>query len=509
MITLKSLAEDLEYDIICGQDTKEITSVVYDSRKVTSGSLFVCICGFVSDGHRYISQALDKGASAVLIQESQEILTLPDLVKMASAKNAAVLSTPDTRRGLARVSAAFFEYPSRKLNLLGITGTKGKTTTSYMVRDIFEKAGRSTGLVGTVSNIVAGEVRQAERTTPESYDLQKLLFEMARKNSDSCVMEVSSQGLMLDRSYGCRFSVGAFTNLYHDHIGEHEHANMKEYLEAKLLLFDQSETGVINADADSFEKVLEYAQQRCPVYAYGIDNPCSVRAVKIHKDIQDGKIGTAFDLISPWYNELVFVAMPGKFNVYNALCAISVAGVCGIPFEAVREGLAGVSVPGRLQLVPHKGPFTVLVDYAHNAASLENLLDTLREYCSGRLITLFGCGGDRAKSRRYEMGEASGKRSDLTIITSDNPRSENPMDIIADILVGFTKTEGTYLLEPDRKAAISLALSLAQKDDFVIIAGKGHENYQIFKDQTIHFDDSETAAELLSVMDQKRDEKEK
>lgn len=509
MNTLKSLTEGLEYDIICGPDTMEISSVVYDSRKVTSGSLFVCVCGFVSDGHRYISQALDKGAAAILIQGSQDILTVPDLIKMASAKNAAVLSTPDTRRGLAHVSAAFFAHPSRKLNLLGITGTKGKTTTSYMVRDIFEKAGRSTGLVGTVSNIVAGEVRQAERTTPESYDLQKLLYEMAQKNSDSCVMEVSSQGLMLDRAYGCRFTVGAFTNLYHDHIGDHEHANMQEYLEAKLLLFDQSETGVINADADFFEKIMDYAQQRCRVFTYGIDNPCSVRAVRIRKDIQNGKIGTAFVLISPWYNESVFVAMPGKFNVYNALCAISAAGVCGIPFEAVREGLAGVSVPGRLQMVPHKGPFTVLVDYAHNAASLENLLDTLREYCSGRLITLFGCGGDRAKSRRYEMGEVSGKRSDLTIITSDNPRSENPMDIIADIIVGFAKNEGKYLLEPDRKAAISLALSLAQKDDFVIIAGKGHENYQIFRDQTIHFDDAETAAELLSVMDQKRDKKEK
>lgn len=509
MYTLKSLMEGLEYNIICGSETTAITSVVYDSRKAAAGSLFVCVRGFVSDGHRYITQALDKGACAILIQEDQDILTVPELCEKASVNNAAVLSAIDTRRGLAHASAAFFSHPSEKLNLLGITGTKGKTTTSYMVRDIFEKAGRVTGLIGTVSNIVAGEVRQAERTTPESYDLQQLLNEMVQKNSDSCVMEVSSQGLMLDRSYGCRFTVGAFTNLYHDHIGEHEHANMQEYMEAKLLLFDQSETGVINADADSFDKIIDYAKKRCPVFTYGIDNSCSVRAVQIHKDIQNGKIGTSFTLTSPWYNESVFIAMPGKFNVYNALCAISMAGVCGIPFDAVREGLAGVSVPGRLQMVPHTGSFTVLVDYAHNAASLENLLATLREYCTGRLITLFGCGGDRAKSRRYEMGEVSGKLSDLTIITSDNPRSENPMDIIADILQGFAKTDGRYMLEPDRKAAISLALSLAQKDDFVIIAGKGHENYQIFGDKTIHFDDVETAAEQLAAMDHIRDEKEK
>ena len=509
MYTIKSLVEGLGCNTICGSETMEITSVVYDSRKAAAGSLFVCVRGFISDGHRYISQALEKGASAILIQEDQDILTVPELCEKASVKNAAVLSAKDTRRGLAHVSAAFFSHPSEKLNLLGITGTKGKTTTSYMVRDIFEKANRSTGLIGTVSNIVAGEVRQAERTTPESYDLQKLLHEMVQKNSDSCVMEVSSQGLMLDRAYACRFNVGAFTNIYHDHIGVHEHANMQEYLAAKLLLFDQSETGVINADADFFDKIMDYAKKRCPVFTYGIDNPSSVSAVQIHKDIQNGKIGTSFVLTSQWYNESVFVAMPGKFNVYNALCAISIAGVCGIPFEAVREGLAGVSVPGRLQMVPHKGSFTVLVDYAHNAASLENLLGTLREYCPGRLITLFGCGGDRAKSRRYEMGEISGKLSDLTIITSDNPRSENPMDIIADILQGFAKTEGTYMLDPDRKAAISLALSLARKDDFVVIAGKGHENYQILGDKTIHFDDAETAAELLAAMDHIRDEKEK
>ena len=500
MKSLRSLAEGLEYKIISGSEDTEISSVVYDSRKAAPGALFVCVCGFISDGHRFISQALEKGASAIMIQEDQKVIPASDLMDLAAGKNAAVLSVTDTRRGLAHISTAFFSHPSDDLLMIGITGTKGKTTTTYMLRDIFEKAGKSTGLIGTVSNIVAGEVRQADRTTPESYDLQALLDEMIKKHVDSCVMEVSSQGLMLDRVYGCRFQVGAFTNLYHDHIGQHEHANMKEYLEAKLLLFDQSQSGVINADSDEAGQVIRYAGARCPVYTYGIDRPCDVRAVQIRKDSKNGRIGTSFNIESPWYNESVFVDMPGKFNIYNALCAIAAAGICGIPFEAVRESLAEVSVPGRLQTVPHKGEFTVLVDYAHNAASLENLLETLREYCSGRLITLFGCGGDRAKSRRYEMGEVSGSLSDLTVITSDNPRTEEPMDIISDILQGFSKTSGKYLLEPDRKKAIALALSLAQKGDFVIIAGKGHENYQIFKDRTIHFDDAETASEILAEM---------
>jgi len=506
MKTLFDLLDGLEHQIIYGTTDIHITSVIYDSRKVDAGSLFICVRGYVADGHRYITQALEQGAAAILIQQDQTFYDTDQLWMMAKDKSSVILSTTDTRRGLAHVSAAFFSHPSEKMQLLGITGTKGKTTTTYMLRDIFEKAGRCTGLIGTVSNIVAGDIRQADRTTPESYDLQQLLDEMVQKKQDSCVMEVSSQGLMLDRTYGCRFRVSAFTNLYHDHIGEHEHANMKEYLGAKLLIFDQSDVGVINADSDAAEEVIEYAKDRCPIYTYGIDKECDVRAYSIRKEKKNGEIGTSFQLKSPWYNESVFIAMPGKFNIYNALCAIAAAGVCHIPFDAVREGLLQVSVPGRLQIIPHKGDFTVLVDYAHNAASLENLLGTLREYCSGRLITLFGCGGDRAKSRRYEMGEVSGKLSDLTVITSDNPRSEDPQAIISDILEGFSRTDGKYTLEPDRKKAIYLAISLAQKDDFVIIAGKGHENYQIFKDRTIHFDDSEIAAELLLAMDQAKTE---
>jgi UDP-N-acetylmuramoyl-L-alanyl-D-glutamate--2,6-diaminopimelate ligase len=500
MHTLNKLLQGLDTRFICGDPDTIITSVDYDSRKVTKGSLFVSIRGYVTDGHRFIDKVIEQNAAAILIEDDQDLYTDAELIARAREKGIAIVSVFDTRLALAHVSAAFFSHPSDSLAMVGITGTKGKTTTTYMIRDIFEKAQRSTGLIGTVANIIAGEVEKADRTTPESYKLQEMLARMVDKGQDSCVMEVSSQGLMLSRVYGCRFDVGAFTNLYHDHIGEHEHSDMDDYLKAKLLIFDQSDVGLINADSAEADRVIKYAAARCPYYTYGIDKPCDVSASDLKTCRENNRIGTSFVMKSPWYNGRVFVAMPGKFNVYNALCAAASAGICGLPFEAVLEALADVSVPGRLQAVPCDRGFTVLVDYAHNAASLENLLTTLREYCPGRLITVFGCGGDRAKSRRYEMGEVSGALSDLTVITSDNPRSEDPAEIIADIMQGFSRTDGKSMIEPDRRTAIEKALSIAEKDDFVIIAGKGHEDYQIFRDRTIHFDDAETAAGILARM---------
>jgi UDP-N-acetylmuramoyl-L-alanyl-D-glutamate--2,6-diaminopimelate ligase len=310
-------------------------------------------------------------------------------------------------------------------------------------------------------------------------------------------MEVSSLGLMLGRVYGCTFSVGAFTNLYHDHISDYEHKNMEEYLAVKLELFHQTQNAVINGDLSITKEVTEYAKKFSPVYTYGLSEECNCRAYDIRRTKYRGITGSEISVDSPWYKGKLFVAIPGTFNVYNALCAIAVSGLSGIPFEAVKKSLARVSVPGRLQMIQNDKDITVLVDYAHNAASLEILLETLREYCQGRLITVFGCGGNRSKTRRYEMGEISGKMSDLTIITSDNPRNEEPQSIIDDILIGMMSTEGKHIVEPDRKRAIEYAIFDAKPDDIVVIAGKGHENYQIFKDITIHFDDAETAAEII------------
>ncbi len=470
----------------------DLNQVVYDSRKARQGSLFVCVTGFVTDGHQYIDQAISQGVSALLVERVTDALLKSDCpVAWARIDN--------TRRGLAHVSDRFFDHPSGKLKMIGITGTKGKTTTTYMARAILAAAGRKTGLIGTVANIIGDQVTYASRTTPESYDLQALLDDMVGQGLDSCVMEVSSQGLMLDRVYGCDYQVGVFTNLYNDHIGPHEHADMEEYLGAKLLLLARCHLAVINRDIDIFEKVRAAAENtRIPVLTYGLSAEADIRAENLQKVTQDGRVGTQFHLHSPWFEGDVFVGMPGKFNIYNALAAIACSAAVGADFDAVRSGLATIAVPGRVQPIPTGRDFQVIVDYAHNAASLESLLLTLREYVSGRLIVLFGNGGDRARSRRFEMGEVAGRLADLTVITSDNPRTEDPLAIIADIVTGITPTGGNFEIVPDRREAIGRAIALAGPGDMVVIAGKGHENYQIFKDHTIHFDDAETAAELLA-----------
>jgi UDP-N-acetylmuramoyl-L-alanyl-D-glutamate--2,6-diaminopimelate ligase len=464
----------------------EIDSVVYDSRKARRGSLFVCIPGYVTDGHDYIGQALAQGVSAVLLQREIPGLDVP-WARVA-----------DTRRGLAHVADRFFGHPSGRIELIGLTGTKGKTTATFMTRAILVKAGRRVGLLGTIANIIGGEMTYASRTTPESYDLQALLDEMVSRGMDSCVMEVSSQGLMLDRVYGCEFATGVFTNLYHDHIGPREHASMEEYLAAKLLLFKSCRHAVINRDISCFEQVR--AAVAGPCLTYGLAADADVRASKLEKRVSRERVGTCFFLNSPWFDGEVFVGMPGRFNVYNALTAIACAGLAGVPLEAVREGLADVQVPGRVQPVPTGRPFQVIVDYAHNAASLENLLETLREYVDGRLIVVFGNGGDRARSRRFEMGETAGRLADLTVITSDNPRTEDPLAIIDDIITGITPTGGRYQVIPDRREAITRTVAEAQDGDMIVIAGKGHENYQIFRDRTIHFDDAEVAAEAIAAL---------
>ncbi len=484
---LNALLEGLALQASHGDLSIDIDNIVYDSRKARRGSLFICITGFVTDGHKYIAQAISQGVSAILAEH--------ETPELADAAVWAVV--PDTRRGLAHVSDRFFGHPSGRLDLVGITGTKGKTTATYMTRAILMAAGRCTGLIGTIANIMGDRITYASRTTPESYDLQALLDEMADNRIDSCVMEVSSQGLMLDRVYGCEYRIGVFTNLYNDHIGPHEHASMDEYLAAKLLLFSRCERAVINRDIDVYGKVRAAATG--PVTTFGFSPESDVRALDLENVVESSRIGTRFRLESPFYQGSVFVGMPGRFNVYNALAAITCAGLMGVPFEAVQAGLATITVPGRVQPVPTGSDFQVIVDYAHNAASLENLLDTLREYVRGRLIVLFGNGGDRARSRRFEMGEAAGRLADLTIITSDNPRTEDPLKIIDDIITGITPTGGRYEVVPDRRTAIGHAIDLAEPGDILVIAGKGHENYQIFADRTIHFDDAETAAELLAA----------
>lgn len=486
------LAGLANYKVI-GDEQVEITSVAYDSRKVRQGSLFVCIEGFVSDGHEYIKQAADAGAAAIMVQKDSD------------CHGVTCISTPDTRIGLAVVSSNYFGNPSDKLHMIGVTGTKGKTTATFMINSVLEHAGRKTALIGTILNKIGDDTVYASRTTPESYELQAMLDECVTKNVDDCIMEVSSQGLWLHRVYGCNYNIGVFTNLYNDHIGPSEHANMREYALAKAMLFSRVRNGVINVDADYSQLMTDTvnATPNTKLWTIGIDNDAMIMARDIKPIFSENRVGTEFTIASPWYNGKMFVGMPGKFNVYNALSAIACAGIMGIGFDSVTASLADITVSGRVQPVKTDRNFQVIVDYAHNAASLENILTTLRDYVTGRLICVFGCGGDRAKSRRFEMGETSGRLSDFTIITSDNPRTEHPDAILSDIETGIKKTDGEYLKVPDRTEAIRTAILMAKSGDVIVIAGKGHETYQIFADKTIHYDDVEVAKSIIDELNGK------
>lgn len=478
-MTLAELINGLPILETGGDLSQEISAVAYDSRKVTAGTVFVCIEGYITDGHAYITQAVERSAAAVIIQKKTVSHQIPWVL------------VPNTRRALAHISDRFFAHPSGKLDMIGLTGTKGKTTATYMTRAILSAQGRRAGLIGTIATIIGDQVIQASRTTPESYDLQAILNQMVQSRMDTCVMEVSSQGLMLDRVYGCRYHTGVFTNLYHDHIGPHEHESMDAYLNAKLQLFDLCQQAVINRDIEQFEQIRSVIHVPC--LTYGLHQDADVRAENLRQISVGQRSGTLFKLTSPWHNGEVFVGMPGLFNVNNALAAIASAGLSGASLEAVQTGLRDVTVPGRVQLIPSDLPFQVVVDYAHNAASLDHLLKTLRTYVSGRLIVVFGNGGDRARSRRFEMGAVSGQLADLTVITSDNPRSEDPEAIIRDIITGIEPSGGDYHVVVDREEAIKWAIFHAAAGDMVVIAGKGHESYQIFRDRTIHFDDAEIA----------------
>ncbi len=491
---LLNVLKDIEYKLIAGDIEKEITSVEFDSRKAGSGSLFVCVAGFTVDGHSFASKAAEQGAAAIVIDNLRK--EYPDEVfkQISDGFGTAVIGIDNTHRLLSDLCANFYDHPEKKLNIYGITGTKGKTTTAFMLREILEQSGKKAGLIGTVCNIIAGTKTHAAHTTPESKDLYEMMSSLSDAGEDSLVMEVSSQGLKLDRVRGIRYRTAAFTNLYEDHIAPNEHPDMEDYLSCKLRIFDDCDIGILNADCAAAKEVTGYCDGKVRLITYGIEENADFTAKNLRPERRGHVTGTVFELDSEYYKGDIFVALPGRFNVYNALCAICSAYVENIDVEAVKKALSGISVPGRMQPVENSLGVNILVDYAHNAAALESVLNTLKEYTEGRIITVFGCGGNRSRTRRFEMGEVSGNLSDITVITSDNPRNEEPDAIISDIVTGISKTSGNYSIEPDRSSAIRLAVNMAVKGDTVLIAGKGHEDYQIFADRTIHFDDCEQAS---------------
>ena len=463
---LTELLDKLEYEQVCGTLEREITAVVYDSRKVIPGCLFFCISGANFDGHNFAAQVAAQGAGVLVVQRDVELPEDTDIT---------VIKVADTRYAMAFISAAWFGHPAEKLKVIGITGTKGKTTTTYLVKSILENAGYRVGLVGTIEVIIGEEHIHANNTTPESYLLQEYFARMVEVGLNTVVMEVSSQALMLHRTQGFIFDYGIFTNLEPDHIGPNEHASFEEYLQCKGMLFKQCRVGIVNGDDEHWQKVTE--GHTCTLESFGMGENCMLRAEDRKLVHKPGELGVTFH-VTGLMDFNVEVPMPGKFSVYNALAAIAICRHFKVDEENIKKALLQAKVKGRIEMIKVSDQFTLLIDYAHNAMALESLLTTLREYEPHRLISLFGCGGNRSRQRRFEMGEVSGKLADLTIITSDNPRFEEPQDIINDIKTGMAKTDGKYVEICDRKEAITYAIEHGEPGDIIVLAGKGHEDYQ-------------------------------
>lgn len=481
---LEKLLEKTEYIIVRGTLHTEIQNLAYDSRKVSEGSVFVCVKGFQKDGHEYAGEVIEKGAKVLIISEDIEVEGDVTLIKV-----------PDTRKALAEMSAAYFDYPAEKLKTIGITGTKGKTTTAYMVRSILENAGIKTGLIGTVEVIIGENTIPAANTTPESYQIQEYFARMVEEGLECVVMEVSSQGLKLHRVAGFTFDYGIFTNIEPDHIGPNEHKDFEEYMECKGLLFQNCLIGIANRDDSHMAEVLK--GHTCRLETYGIEKEADLMAADINLHVKEGSLGVAYRL-KGLLDYPVYLGLPGKFNVYNSLTAIAICRHFGISEEAVKKGLDEVKVKGRVEPVSISQKFSMMIDYAHNAMSLESLLTTIKEYDPKRLVCLFGCGGNRSKLRRYEMGEISSNLADLTVVTSDNPRFEEPEDILKDIITGVKKGKGEYIAIIDRKEAIKYCIENAREGDVIILAGKGHEDYQEIKGVKYKMDERDLIKQAIA-----------
>lgn len=487
---LKALLERLEYEVVQGSDEIEITEFTNDSRKeMGEGSAFVCIKGFVFDGHDYVKEMAERGASAVIVERDVE-----------APEGLTVIKVKDTRYAMALASAAYFGYPADELKVIGITGTKGKTTTTYMVKSILEGVGHKVGLIGTIETIIGDEVIPSKNTTPESFTIHNYFRKMVDAGCDCVVMEVASQGLKLHRTAGIPFEIGIFTNLGEDHIGPTEHADFADYLYCKSLLFQQCKIGIANADDAHFEEMFKNAT--CQLETFGFSEKANLRANDVKMVSSPGHLGVAYHTTGSAEMD-VEIDIPGTFSVYNSLTAIAVCKQFGVPNDKILEALRVAKVKGRIEMIKVSNDFTLMIDYAHNAMSLESLLSTLKAYKPKRLVCLFGCGGNRAKARRFEMGEVSGQLADLTIITSDNPRFEKPQDIIDDIKVGISKTDGKYVEIIDRKEAIRYAIDHAQEGDVIVLAGKGHEDYQEIEGVKYDMDERVLIAEVVQESQRK------
>jgi len=501
-VRLRDLLKVLDLETTLPRETleSEVTDIAHDSRKVVPGCLFVAVRGFHSDGHQFISQAVQKGAIAVVAEQKSS--TEAEGVPLVSVKN--------SRKALALLADAFFNHPSERLKLIGVTGTNGKTTTTYLVKSIVEATRGTAGLIGTIDYRVGSKVYPAPNTTPESLDLQRLMSEMTNLGAETCIMEVSSHALALDRTAGCRFAIAAFTNLTQDHLDFHE--TMDLYFDAKLQLFkglDPGACAVINIDDARSANIISATKAR--VITTGLTPRADVRPLgAIHHSIH----GLTFEITTPSGMIKVESSLVGIHNIYNILTAVAIGIAMGYSTTTIAEGVKTMqAVPGRMEKVGDGKPFSVIVDYAHTEDALQRLLEAVREISEGRVITVFGCGGDRDRTKRPKMGRAAANGSDIVIITSDNPRTEDSLSIIREIEDGMVSSgvkvatldaanndspgKTPYLVIPDRRDAIKAAIGMGNPGDVVVLAGKGHENYQIIGDKKIHFDDREVAKDEL------------
>ena len=482
---LNDIIKGLEIIKVDGELDLDINNVEYDSRKVSENTLFICIKGFNSDGHKYIQSAIEKGAKAFLVQDDIKI------------DGYTFIRVNDTRSSMAKVADNFYNHPSKKLGVIGVTGTNGKTSITTFLSEILKANNNKVGLIGTIKIFDGEKDVESNSTTPESVDLQSCFNTMVNNNCDYCAMEVSSHSLVLNRVDETDFKLGLFTNLTPDHLDFHK--DLEDYRQAKEKLFYKtSVANIINIDDEGGKKIYENIKYlKTPVYTYGIDNKADFMA----KDIHISASGVSYKLITPTYEEDVFIPVPGKFTVYNTLAVIAACYMLNIDKNIVLKALRDTNgVAGRFETVQNDKDISVIVDYAHTPDALENILNTAKEFAKGNIITVFGCGGDRDATKRPLMGKISQKLSDTCIVTSDNPRTEDPKLIIDDILDGLDKENKNYKVIIDRKEAIEEAIKMAKKDDVVIIAGKGHENYQIIGQTKHHFDDKEIARDCLAKL---------
>lgn len=484
---LQYLIENLTDKVIIGDTNIDINKIEYNSQKIELNDVFVAIKGYKEDGNDYIKEAVEKGAVCIVTEDNLDASKLPNIT---------IVRVQNSRIALSLIASKYYDFPARKLKLIGITGTKGKTTTAYMIRDILNASGKKTGMIGTIYNTYGNVCIEASRTSPESLDLQKLLKDMVDAQMEYVVMEVSSHSLVLDRVYGLHFAIGIFTNLSQEHLDFH--GTMDNYLLAKSKLFEMCDFALVNGDDIHTPRLKKMI--KCKTATFGLDNAVNITA----SDVRINNNNVEFKMYVNKMLETIVINIPGRFTVYNALAAIGTCSLLGAQMDAILLALSNIKVPGRSEIIDVQKTFTVMVDYAHNPSSLEAILSSIKKYVKGRIICVFGCGGNRDKEKRPMMGEISGRLADFTVITTDNPRNEDPSIIMKEIEDGVKKTKGLYKIIENRKDAIAFAMRIAWKNDLVLIAGKGHETYQELKNgKRIDFDERKVVKDIADKMPDK------